>query len=1147
VGGEPLKTSTSNNPVTSTEPPKRPKKKQYWEKDLDVSSFVGRASDKDTLKQQIVRDRCRLVLVWGMGGVGKTFLAKKIAEENKNSFDYIIWLSLRESPPLEQILVKLFEFLSDREKINLQKQGTVSSKIALLIEHLSSSRCLLILDNLESIMKSGIASGKYREGYENYRELINAIGEEKHKSCLLLTSREKPQHIRESQYVVFHEINGFSFEEDGQIFLQTIGLYGVEQELRELFNWYSGNPLFIELAAKNIKEVFSGSIFEFLTAAKRIVGESLSDCENERDTIRKMLEWYFQKLSNEQKEIMYWLAINREAISIRELQNDILSQSSKTEISNTLESLRTLIPLEKRDENNENKYTLQNVLTEYTTDKLIEEICREINTTEILFLGNHALIKAQAADYVRETQIRLILKPIVGKLREGSIKIKEQLDKILRKLPRGSDNIQYSYAAGNILNLFCYLKTDISGYDFSGLAVWQAYLQNINLYNVDFTNSNLKNSVFIRLFSSIFSLSFSPNGEFLAGGGGGGNILIWSLKDGQQVANLEGHSDRIWSVDFSPDGKILASGSDDETIKLWNFFKDKPIDTRLFNILKDRNGKIWKITFNNNGDTLASAGDYGIIKLWNLDTNEVKAFELYKSSIRSIAFNHKSTIIASANRGINEENKIIILDIQNNKYYTWLIDEFTPLAFKPNDENLLAFGQKNYKVEIRNIKNWDLIRDFAGHNSRVSCITFSRDGQTLISGSVDGEIRVWDVAEGECKKYWQGHSVKIWSISLNRDEKTLASCGEDRSVRIWDISTGNCINILQGYANKIWSIAFGFSEKYGSIIVSGSDDKIVRIWNTNKSEVYQSFTGNTDRIWSVAYSPRCQVSAGEFKYFIASGGDDSKVRIWDTETSNLSEFSGHTERVNSVAFSSDGKTLVSASLDGTIGTWSVGTGQWKPVNILKKAHQGWIVTISFSPDGKIFASGGEDKIIHLWKVSNDESIKLKSLKGHFGSIDSIAFYPTLPNTINKLSYVIATGSEDNTVRLWNCNNCECKILEGHRNRVRSVAFSLNGQLLATGSEDCTIRLWNVSNINTPQPIGVLEGHESRIWSVAFSLDGNILASCGEDETIRLWDINKLDTPPKILKIKRPYENMKITNTKGIGNAQIAMLKALGAS
>jgi hypothetical protein len=234
---------------------------------------------------------------------------------------------------------------------------------------------------------------------------------------------------------------------DGKKIFESIGNFTCDKndDWGKLIDFFNGNPLALELVARYISDTsLSCNISEFLQQGSHIFGDPLDINDNDikqeeksREDIRKLLDWHFQRLSEKEKEIMYWLAINREPVSITELIYDIFplakeiderNQNKKEknqhllQIKMTLQSLQRRIPLEKSYDKNQDSYGLQPVLIEYMTERLTEEIYQEIKTgklTDSSKLNRYALVKATAKAYIFEDQRRSILKQITNQLKRG--------------------------------------------------------------------------------------------------------------------------------------------------------------------------------------------------------------------------------------------------------------------------------------------------------------------------------------------------------------------------------------------------------------------------------------------------------------------------------------------------------------------------------------------------------------------------------------------------------------------------------------------------------------------------------------------------------------------------------------------------------
>jgi WD40 repeat protein len=1104
--------------------------REDWGGAPEVPALYGREKELETLEQWIVKDRCKLVTILGIAGVGKSWLVKggigktdlslELARHIQGNFEYLIWRSLLSAPSLETILGGVIEFLSDGQTTTSAE--TTEGKVNQLLQYLNRYRCLLILDNVESILKGGTGAGQYREGFEGYGDLFRRIGEAAHQSCLLLTSREKPQDItamERVQPVRSLRLAGLDQQAGQRIFddisrAQGTNFYGSDEDWGAIIHFYNGNPLALEVVARYILEWLGGNIAEF-------VQQHLSAF----DEIRALLDWHFNRLSNAEQEVMYWLAINREPVSVSELKDDIVLPLAKKQILDTLGNLERQLPIEKSGD----RFTLQPVLIEYMIDRLIKQVCNEIETKEIQLFNSHALMKASAQDYVRDSQVRLILKVIIEQLitklgLKGESCLEYQLTQILYIL-RERYQQRPGYAGGNLLNLLCQLGTDISSYDFSCLTIWQAYLQGISLDRVNFAYCNFARTIFTQAFGGVHSIAFSPDGELVAVGDSNGDIRLFQTKNEQQQSILRGHSKSLWvsSVAFSPNGQMLASCSFDRTVKLWDVHSGECLRT-----FEGHTNWLWTVAFSSDGKTVASGGDDQTARLWNIATGESKILKDHQGWVWSVTFSPDDQFLATGSYdktirlwNVSTGKCLKILEGHENSVWS--------LAFSP-DGQILASGSLDYTVKFWNVSSGECFNTLRGHSKEVRSIAFSADGQILASGSFDQTIRLWDACTGEHLKTLKGHTNGIRTLAFNTVNNTLASGDNYQVLKLWNINTGECFKTLQGHSNWMWTLAFSPD---GKTLASGSLDQVVRIWDISCSEVRNDRTheisvlrGHTNWVWSVAFSPDGKI--------IASSSDDETIRLWDVSTGQcFRTLRGHKNGgVWSITFSPNGQTLASGGQDGTVRLWDIHTGEELfPEGI--SAHQNWIWAVVFHPGGQMLASCSDDQTIKFWDVNTGQC--LMNMQKNTGRVMSIAFSPD--------GQTLISGNDDGEVKLWDIQTGNLiKTFQEHRGWVLSVAFNPSEQMIASASTDETIRLW--SNYDG-ECIKVLQRHSNWVRSVAFAPNGQTLASCGTDGTIQLWDVQTGDSF-LTLQPKRPYEGVNITGATGLTNAQRETLIALGA-
>ncbi|MBV9712500.1 MAG: pentapeptide repeat-containing protein, partial [Ktedonobacteraceae bacterium] len=1069
-----------------------------------VKNFYGRGQELARLEQWIVHEQCSVIAVLGIGGIGKTTLVAHVGQRVKEQFDYVFWRSLQNAPPLSSFLKQCILFISDQQRIDLPER--IDEQISVLISYLQQYRCLLVLDNAESILRSGPRPGYYQEGYEDYGELVRRLGEVSHRSCLLLTSREKPGEVAhlEGKAGPVRTLPLTGVEQSaGREMLQERGLSGSVEQWSRLVNLYSGNPMALKLVSEPVQTLFGGDIGRFLQEEEIVFGD-----------IYALLEQQFQRLSPQERELLYWLAIGREPVSLEEMQEDLIRNGPRYSVMDTLDSLHRRFLIETRGTAS---FTLQPVIMEYVTTELVRRACDEFraDVPGPAIWPNYALSKAQAKEYVRESQVRIILAPIAQRLlaEVGEEGIERRLKNWLA-VRRSASSRQGSYLAGNALNLLSFLQRDLRNADFSQLTIRQAYLQDVSLPGVNFSFAHFDSTVFTNIFGNVLAISCSHKNNLMAVGTATGEIWIFEMLTGILIHSLSGHTDGVWSLAFSPDEHVLASSGDDCTVRFWDLTTGESLG-----VVGDHTHRVRSIAFSPDGRVLASGCDDYAVHLWDVQEGRcLKVLQGHTDRVWSVTFSPDGRMLASG----SNDHTIRLWEITTGACLGMLqghIGWIWSLAFNA-EGTLLASGSEDLTVRLWDVESMQCSQILQGHTSGVRSVAFNAKGTLLASGSEDLTVRLWDVMAGHCLRTLQGHLQGVRTVAFQHEGKLLASGGDDQTIRLWDVSTGYSLKTLQGYTQRIWSVAFSPD---GRFLVSSGEDRCIRLWNVTTGQCYKVLLDRAHGVRSAVFSPDGR--------WLASGGEDQAVRLWSvTMGRSVHSLKGHKKWVRSVAFSPDGRWLASGGEDCEVWLWDVRTGQGR---IIPQGHTSWVRTVTFSPDGSVLASGSDDGTIRLWNLKADRSLLI--LSGHSNRVRSINFSPD--------GKLLASGSEDRIIHVWNVTTGNVLLkLEGHKNWVRSVVFSPIGKLLASSSDDQTIRLWNVDDGSC---MAVLHGHGNRIRSLAFSPDGQILASGSDDGDIRLWDV-KRSVYLRNLVNEKPYEGMNITGVSGLTEAQKEALRSLGA-
>jgi uncharacterized delta-60 repeat protein len=544
-----------------------------------------------------------------------------------------------------------------------------------------------------------------------------------------------------------------------------------------------------------------------------------------------------------------------------------------------------------------------------------------------------------------------------------------------------------------------------------------------------------------------------------------------------------GHHSRVSSVAVSSDGLIVASGDTSGTVRVW-----ERSTRRLLHEFHGENYYVDSLAVSPDGKVLASGANSGVkgeVVLWDLSTGKPRAkFDLSPARYCVIvAFSPDGKHVAASNyHGFG------LWEVSTGRriaYYSSEAFQVLSLAFAP-DGNTIAMGNDDRNDTVR---LWDphtgIERSrLSGHSNHVWCVAYSPDGRTLASGSEDNSVLLWDVASGRLQKTLP-HSFMVESVAVSSDGKTLLSTSrskelEKSEIRLWEISTGRLLQTIDQYLGEVSCARF----VPGTSLLAVASDKTVKLLNTSPASKITSLPGHfPNETWTVAFSPDGRT--------LVSGGDDHQLRIWDMTTGRQKGvLEGHNSLVTAVSFSRDGKLLASASYDGTVKLWGGTT-----FNLQKtfSASEQKLCCVAISPDNHWVAAGTRLGQVRVWEAESGREI---APLAHNDAVRGVAFSPD--------GRVLASASHDKTLGWWDTATWQLLRKSEDLEQIFCLRFSPDRKILATGNERGDVRFWDVAAVRQYK---TLRGHVGNVLALSFDSSGRTLCTAGEDKTVRFWQVS----------------------------------------
>lgn len=623
----------------------------------------------------------------------------------------------------------------------------------------------------------------------------------------------------------------------------------------------------------------------------------------------------------------------------------------------------------------------------------------------------------------------------------------------------------------------------------------------------------------------VWSIGMTADGKRIATGSKDTKIRLWDVATGQTTQVLEGHKAGIVYTVFSRDEKHLFSQSDDCTLRIWDLESGQsrvlasgvkvalksiigPDETNFVSAGLD--GSVWHVgvdgtepkrfpglivnsdvvqvggkypmVFSPDGQTLAVGSKDGLVHLVDLQTEKQSVLEGQTRPIVRVTYSPDGHSLAAA----SGDGTLRVWDLAQGTSRALPAQEanVSSLVFSPNGRMLAAAG---YDKAVRVIDlSTGARRRFIGMQDIVYELRFFKDNSRLAVTSGEGAVRVFQLHR-DAGRLLGRHDGPALSMDISPRGDYAVSAGGDGLVRVWPLGQTN--EAPMAFAGHVGTVQFVQFSPNGELIASSGVDGTVRLWDRQGHQIRAL---SADELWAsqIAFSPDGKN--------IALANTKGLVRLWDVDSGALRELGRHAAHIIHVSFSPDGRKLGTAGADRIANVWDVESGTVTPL----RGHDDAVSWIAFSPDNRTTATGGLDHRLRLWDPGASEP-RVIDASGY--KIQGLTF---LPNGASLLGY-----NGGSSVRLFEVQSGKTiRQFRGHRGNITSLALSEDGTMLATGSDDRTVRLYDIET-GESRVMGV---HEAAVQAVGIDPHGKWALSVGDDGAVRMWS-DDLPREPEALR------------------------------
>ncbi len=538
----------------------------------------------------------------------------------------------------------------------------------------------------------------------------------------------------------------------------------------------------------------------------------------------------------------------------------------------------------------------------------------------------------------------------------------------------------------------------------------------------------------------VTALAFSPDGNWVATGSEDSDVRLSDISvRGQEDLVLETDG-FVTTLAFSPDGSRLAAGNGDDRARVWNMDDPQSPPVEL-----PHDGEVVALTFSSDSQSLATGSSDGMARIWDLSAVSLRPRVLsHGDSVLAVAISPDGRWLATG--GV--DNAARLWDLTNTDRVTdtsvSLVHSGPVEAMMFSADGLLVSGGSDNAALLYDPDQLTVEPTALG--GPVTALTVNLNTDQVAIGSDDGSAHVWDLDQLSTEPAVLNHDDDVTALAYSPDGDQVATGTAANVVRLWNVDDPDAEPILlpfdktEKFPNaEVEALAFSPD---GKLLAAGGGDEVLRLWDLESSPQEHIQESVDQYIRAVEFSPDGSL--------LAVGLGDSSVLLMPVDDVAPIRLRGHDADVSSVTFSADGEWLASGDQAGKILLWDPGDFDAGPISL--GTVEGELLALDFSPDSSRLVSGSRGGVVNVWSVPRgdpDEVFHSDPVTGVAYSADGrlLAVAATTALLLDASTF----DSADPAVR--------SVVLSGHREAVTEVAFSPSGEWLATGSEDDTVRLW----------------------------------------------------------------------------------------